>query len=72
MHRYAVTPLENLAGVAAVVVLSVVLHAGLMTGSSLVAPRADASLSEIRPDHVIAAPDSAVWGQAVLRLNGMN
>lgn len=72
MQRNAVTPLENVAGVAAVVALSVVLHVGLMTGSGLVGTHSDTTMLAAGPDFTIAAPNSPDWGHAVLRLNGMN
>jgi len=67
-----VSPIENLAAVAAVVVLSVVLHAGLVTSSGFFAADQRGALMASGPDRVIAAPESADWGRAVLRLNGMN
>ncbi|WP_143027174.1 hypothetical protein [Rhodospira trueperi] len=68
MRREACTPLEHLGGVVAVIGLSMVLHVAITTGHGLLSG----------PEHVltaqgsaIAAPASADWGHAVLRLNGM-
>jgi len=72
MRHNSVSPIENLSAVAAVVALSVVLHAGLVTGSGFFASEQRWAPVASGPDRVIAAPESADWGRAVLRLNGMN
>ena len=72
MQRDAGTPIEHIAGVAAVIALSMVLHAGLATGSGFMPASHDVAMASSGPEHIIAAPDSSVWGQAVLRLNGIN
>ncbi|MBB4286860.1 hypothetical protein [Roseospira goensis] len=71
MKRDTCSPLEHLAGVVAVVGLSMILHAGLHTGATYLAAPASIPGLEDGPGPHIAAPDSAVWGRAVLRLNGM-
>ncbi|GEM_PF-2506315 len=68
MNRNNCSPLEHLAGVAAVVGLSMVLHTALTTGSVFFAPERVVAAG---PASHIAAPASADWGHAVLRLNGM-
>jgi hypothetical protein len=70
MKRETCSPMEHLAGVVAVVGLSMILHAGLHTGVGVLGAGVGPGLSA-GPDSHIAAPNSAVWGRAVLRLNGM-
>jgi hypothetical protein len=68
MKREVCTPLEHLGGVATVIGLSMVLHVAITTGHGLL-PGPEQLLTE--QGSAIAAPASADWGHAVLRLNGM-
>lgn len=72
MKRETCSTLEHLAGVAAVIGLSVVIHLGVHTGAGVLGPTPMAGNLLNGPDPHIAAPASDVWGHAVLRLNGMN
>jgi len=65
---------QHAAGVAVVVVLSMAIHIGVETGTSLMAgvqPGVSSAAPEKAP-LTIAAPDSPIWGRAVLKLNGMH
>ncbi len=63
---------QHTAGVVAVVALSMVIHVGLVTGSFLLGDARTPSAMDDGATPTIAAPDSPVWGRAVLRLNGMH
>lgn len=71
MKHETCSPLEHLAGVIAVVGLSMIIHIGMHTGSGLFGPQQTLATLAGGPDPAIAAPASAQWGQAVMRLNGM-
>ncbi|KAA5607587.1 hypothetical protein F1188_02165 [Roseospira marina] len=72
MRQETFTPLEHAAGVVVVIALSMLLHVGLSTGHGFMSASWDAMAFADGPDPTIAAPNSADWGNAVLRLSGMH
>lgn len=69
MQRDMGTVRQHLGGVATVVALSLMIHVALAMGSALMAQ----APSDLQDEAAlgIASPDSAEWGRAVLKLNGM-
>jgi hypothetical protein len=69
MQRDMGTVRQHVGGVATVVALSLMIHLGLAMGSALMAHTPSDLHDEVTMG--IASPDSAEWGRAVLKLNGM-